>query len=182
METEVFNSGPVSRQPCGYFFLINLTLPQSTSFPPSPLHQGHSRDGREKGREQEGQTDALTRGSSRPDGNAPAVGFVGGSPPDRNPREPTRKGTRALALALAGPGGRGDSRSDQGLRGGGGSLSPTPLGFCADSSAVRELEGSAQDSVLSSKSSCLALTSHSGVGCLEREGAAMTPRGGRPRL
>lgn len=46
----VFNSGPVSRQHVAYFFLINLTFPQSTSLPISSL-LGHSRDGREKGRE-----------------------------------------------------------------------------------------------------------------------------------
>lgn len=37
LRDELFNSGPVSRQPCGYFFLINLTFPQSHLFPISSL-------------------------------------------------------------------------------------------------------------------------------------------------
>lgn len=54
---EVFNSGPVSRRPCGYFFLINLTFPQSPSFP----HLLPTRDipemaGRKEGSERDRQT------------------------------------------------------------------------------------------------------------------------------
>lgn len=59
---EVFNSRPVLRQPCGYFFLINVTFPQSTSFP----HVLPTRDIPEtqRGREGAGGTDKLTWDSS----------------------------------------------------------------------------------------------------------------------
>lgn len=86
------------------------------------------------------------------------------SPRQEHPGAPTEE--RELCCWW-GPAGRGDGRSGEGLcEGGGGlSLTLTPFGLFADSSAIRELEGAAQDSVSSSKSSCLALTSRSGIGC-----------------
>lgn len=110
------------------------------------------------------------RGTDR-HADAGAVGWTerhplwGPSSSKQDPWEPTQK-RRSFVLGRASGKGRQQELRERGLRGGGGSLSPTSLGLFAPSSAIRELEGSLQYSVSNSKSSGLALTSHSGVRCL----------------
>lgn len=118
------------------FFPNQLNLSTKHIFSPSPPHQGHSRDGREKGREREPQTNVLTW-DSRLDGNAPVMGQ---SPPRRAPREPA--GTSRAS-------GMGRQREPEVLGGAGQELVPDTPQFICWLSAIRELEESAHHSTSS---------------------------------
>lgn len=96
----VFNSRPVSRQPCGYFFLINLTFPQSTSFP----HLLPTRDIPEMAERKEwSQRDRQTHCSwdNRLDGSASVLGK---SALNRAPWEPTGTSNSFVMGSVSGMG------------------------------------------------------------------------------